>query len=103
MIADAMGRDVDEVAILAMDRVRKRKIGKRTGGVWGSQKPDEADKISHKLNPDQKDAIVRVLELDVPVALLGEALGLSYQALGHIRRQAKQKVRDKASEAADAM
>jgi len=34
-IADGLGRDVDEVAILLMDLARKRKILPRENGVFG--------------------------------------------------------------------
>jgi len=36
-IADKVKRDVDEVAILIMDRVRKGFIRPRPGGVFGSE------------------------------------------------------------------
>ena len=34
-IADKLDRCPDEVTILAIDQARKRRIHKRTGGVWG--------------------------------------------------------------------
>lgn len=36
-IAEEVGRDPDEVAILIMDRVRKRFLRPRPGGVFGSE------------------------------------------------------------------
>ena len=35
-IAKALNRDPDEIAVLAIDRARKGKIGQRKGGAYGS-------------------------------------------------------------------
>lgn len=39
-IAKAFDRDVDEVAILIMDRVRLGRLGPRKNGVFGRRMPD---------------------------------------------------------------
>ncbi|MEW9702852.1 helix-turn-helix domain containing protein [Paenibacillus sp. SI8] len=38
-IAKSFGRDIDEVALLVMDRARKGYIGKRPNGAYGRRTP----------------------------------------------------------------